>query len=436
MANLFNFGSKRVEASSDFRYEDHLKDVSIRIHNHPVVEQQLQLLDLTEKDLAMLQLVRPYMNEMVHRTVEGFYDGLTAIPHLRQIISDHSTVDRLKVTLEKHIQEMFNGTIDDRYLEQRRKIAYAHVYIGLEPKWYTGSFAGLFNEFTTFVFQMDVTNEQRNAAINAFNKLLNLEQQLVLEAYEEEQTRVRNEAQEAKDTVKHQVLSTVQELAAVSEETSASIDQLAVQAETIKEFTTQNLSFVTDTEKRSIEGDELMSSQMEEMVTTADSIEELTEKMEQLRESSDQIRSIVSLVTSIADQTNLLALNAAIEAARAGDHGAGFAVVASEVRNLSEETKHAIGNVTGLIQETDNRIEEMTSAVTHIRTLIHEGAENSKKVSESFHDIVQAMSGIKGQSEQSNDEITTISQILNELNDAVEMLAHSSDSLMQAIENM
>ncbi|WP_010237448.1 methyl-accepting chemotaxis protein [Clostridium arbusti] len=76
-----------------------------------------------------------------------------------------------------------------------------------------------------------------------------------------------------------------------------------------------------------------------------------------LEEKSKQMDEILTTINSIADQTNLLALNASIEAARAGEIGRGFSVVADEVRNLSEGSRHSLGDISNIINEFKNQID-------------------------------------------------------------------------------
>lgn len=435
MSFIFRKKQENDIRTTDELIQNELRNVWIRLPD-PTLQKQLQLARLTERDLAVLQLLKPYSDELLQVTAEAFYSGLEKIPELSALIQEYSTVERLKGTLHAHLGEIFKGKIDEAYFQQRIRIAKAHVHIQLETKWYIGSFSSLFEEFVNFVHQLEMPARVKTDVIIAFNKVLNFEQQLVTEAYDEEILKLREKDLEEKEMIKQTVLGTVEELAAISQETSSAIEQLAHQATTIKSFTEKNFELVVETEESSVSGNQLMTQQTEEMNATTNQMDELTKKMDELREASDQIRSIVSLVTSIADQTNLLALNAAIEAARAGDHGAGFAVVASEVRNLSEETKKAIGNVTGLIQDMDSRTEEMKRSIDAMYRLIHTSANNSMQVSGVFGEIVHSMTGIKQQSEQSNEEIATISNILNELTSAVNMLAKSSDSLIQSVEHM
>lgn len=408
----------------------------IEVADFPGVQKQLALIHLTTKDLGLLKELKPYIEPMVKTAVNAFYKALEVEPSLMEIIANYSTVDRLKVTLNRHLTEMFDGRIDAAYLHQRKTIAHVHVRVGLEPKWYMGSFEPLFYEFSEFVKTLSIPSAQKHKVLVAFHKILNFEQQLVLEAFEEEQAQIRKKEQDVKMGVKQEVIHTAQGLASISEETSASIEQLSKQADTIKKFTARNLTFVTDTEQKSKMGNQLIVEQTKQMESVQSSIDQLVSKMSELQTSSGQIREIVNIVTTIANQTNLLALNAAIEAARAGEQGAGFAVVASEVRKLSEETKNAIGGVTGLIQKTDEKISEMTESVTEMYELIQGSAENTTQISDSFCEIVDAVSGIQQQSEQSNEEIQTISQILNELNEVIDTLAQSSDGLIGTMEEL
>ncbi len=408
----------------------------IHLSNEPEKMKQLQLIQLTEVDLGRLKQLKPYVSEVVRKSVDSFYSAIEQEPQLMEIIHRHSSIQALKGKLTVHLLQLFNGRIDEDYLHQRKTIARVHVHIGLESRWYIGSFEPLIHEFSKFLEEGNWAVKDCLQLMNAFVKITNFEQQLVLEAYEEEQTRIRQEIIEMQLSVKADVFDTAQGLAAVSEETSASVEQLAVQSSSIREFTEQSLDFVMTTQQKSQIGNDLIRVQVEEMNKMASTIESVVERMKELQDSSRQINDIVHLVTSIANQTNLLALNAAIEAARAGEHGAGFAVVASEVQKLSVETKNAISDITNLIQQNDEHSKEMMTAISGMSGLVHQTSENTSELSRSFHDIVEAMEGIQGQSQRSNEEITTISHILNELSEAIETLAHSSDQLMQSIDSL
>ena len=198
----------------------------------------------------------------------------------------------------------------------------------------------------------------------------------------------------------------------------------------------QNLKFVTETEKTSVVGKKLVITQSEQFDQMVEHTSGFMDRMKALHHSSEQIRGVVTLITSIADQTNLLSLNAAIEAARAGQHGKGFAIVAAEVRNLSIETKQAIGKVTGMIESTNSHIAEMSKFMKLMEQLIQNSAKENVLVTQSYDGIVGAVSGMKQQTAESRISIENTVQILEEINQAIESIAHSSDGLIHLAEDL
>lgn len=425
------WSSKRNINRNDhyFNINQYIGQVTLDLSNHPELRKQTELLQLTTKDLAIIKQLQPISKELIIEMVNNFYNSISQSSDLVQIINKYSAIERLKVTLTHHIAEIFNCHIDDDYIQQRIKIAHVHVHIGLKSKWYINSFQSLTTTFSAFIRQLDLSNDDTVLAVNAFSKLINLEQQLVIEAYEIKQEDERIQANEFKHNIILSVQSTSQELSAISEETTASIQSLAKQAHDITESTQQGLTFVTATQEKTESGKQLLEEQTKLMNQISESVSLLDDTMDQLRQSSHKINEIVHLVTDIADQTNLLALNASIEAARAGEHGKGFAVVADEVRKLAEETKNAVQNVSQLIENTENNIENMSGSVKGVDTQIIKGVTMQSDLAQSFLKIAEAVAGIKSINADTMEDITMISQLLSDLSEGAAQVSTSADRL-------
>lgn len=429
MFNLFN-KSNKTERTVYFNPMKYINSVELNVSNYPDIEKQVELIQLTKEDLAILKQLQPEAEHLIPAMVNEFYASVTLSDHLTAIINEHSKVERLKVTLTKHLSDIFNSKINSQYIENRKVIAEVHVRIGLESKWYLSSFQSLMTTFIKFINELNISSTEATRAIEAFSKIINFEQQLVIQAYELEQERIRTEQEEIKQSLISTVQSTAQELNEISEETTASLYEISSQSENISSSTYQVLNFVADTEEKSNLGKDHLETQTKLMTIILESVAALETSMSNLRTSSQKISEIVGLVTGIADQTNLLALNASIEAARAGEHGKGFAVVAEEVRNLAEETKNAVQNVSVLINDTENNINHMTSSVHNVDEQVQLSVQTQQNLTDSFNAIAKAVSGIKEQYTNTTEDIREISTLISELAKNATQVSSSSDALI------
>ncbi|MCA1064424.1 globin-coupled sensor protein (plasmid) [Rossellomorea sp. AcN35-11] len=390
---------------------------------------QISMIGLTKMDLCYLKAMQPVMYENIDITVERFYKNLEKQPSLMKIINDNSSVERLQKTLKRHITEMFNGIIDTDFIKQRHIIAHVHVRIGLEPKWYLAAFQELYGTLSSFLYEHTAELKDYSNASLALAKMFNFEQQIVLEAYEQENELIRQKEAEKKKMIRADVGRSSEELVSISEETSSSIEEAANKNKEIQLLTTQGLTNALEAEEKSREGIEQLKNLDFTMIKSDKKMSKIAKDMDELSTTSKRIEEIATLVTSIAEQTNLLALNAAIEAARAGEHGKGFAVVAGEVRKLAENTKGAVTEVHSLITAINSSTEQMKQTIGEVQSSVKSGTSHSKETLEFFNSILSAMEKMKKENKIIADEINEMSLIFEDISKAAEQVATSADSL-------
>ncbi|CAM3240438.1 methyl-accepting chemotaxis protein [Paenibacillus taichungensis] len=156
----------------------------------------------------------------------------------------------------------------------------------------------------------------------------------------------------------------------------------------------------------------------------------------QLAESSSGIHQITGTITEIANQTKLLALNASIEAARAGEHGRGFAVVASEIRKLAEQTTAQSEDISRIVMQTIDHVEQNNRSVQAIEAIAEQHKSSVGQTKETFNFVTQNMNEMMDQVQAIASEIESIERDKDDVIGAAQNLSASGEEVSASVEEV
>lgn len=174
-------------------------------------------------------------------------------------------------------------------------------------------------------------------------------------------------------------------------------------------------------------------TELEEVVTTTNTMSELSTEVEKVLEDFkvefEMVKNQTGTIEKISNQTNLLALNASIEAARAGEAGKGFAVVADQIRTLSAETQSSSGEIRQALQRLEETSGKMTTSVEETLKLI---LITIQKVTQ----INQSVGRINDDSAQLGEHIQVIDSAMKEVETSNAQLVSNMEKVSGIVETM
>lgn len=407
------------------------KNVSVTLNTKDKdLLKKLSLISFNEFDLRILKTLHPIIERNMDRVVKDFYDVILTIPELKKIIDKHSSVERLQSVLFPHLLELFSGIIDEQYVEKRLRVARVHYIIGLEPAWYLASFQEIQSSLITIITENVPDHREWPIFMRATTRILNMEQQLVLEAYENEQKRgLEQSFTDGREEIKRNVLAISESLSHSTEETYRLIENLVDSSKEVEAISSSGYKLAVEAKNSGETGKETLQTFLQKIIDISEQIEQMNTIVKQVEHSSEQITNVIRIVEDIAEKTNLLALNSAIEAARAGEYGKGFAVVADEVRKLADQTKNSISTINELILYSTEYTKQLVDSLQIITKNIDESNDMSRTTYNDVEQIVQAIDNnlqtnrsIEEQVEKQNETSHEIEQVMHQVVDLTNKL--------------
>lgn len=465
-----------------------VKEFGISINE---LKHRVDIYGIKESDKKYIRNIEGLVNRKMSKLVNSFYGHLATIPSAMKIIENSgSSIDKLKKTNPNYFKELLRCEYDEKFLESRLIIGWIHARIGLHPKLF---FCGM-STYYDVLFE-SITSYYRFSArksgktIAAIMKAINLDQELIMEAYIEYayvaplRDKVREFIEEltARSADTHSAANNTanltSELLAMSEELTASASELS----NMSKQSTNSMDKLERLKEDMIKAANKQDTSLERMVAAIESVQnsigeidiqskiwfEIKERVseikrvketvhqasilvEDMNQRSNEIGGIVDSINDIADQTNLLALNAAIEAAHAGEHGRGFALVATEVRKLaikSKESADEISNLIGTVQKTSNDMSgaikttvndvDSVSKVTIDAALALEKIANLTEItSEQNNTMSEAVIGLKNMNGNNRNILNNISEQISESNKTIKHMSHNISEVSDAAEEL
>ncbi|SOB99890.1 methyl-accepting chemotaxis protein/heam-based aerotactic trancducer [Ureibacillus xyleni] len=409
--------SRRLQNYEYFSHSNHSD-----IETNERFKEKLDFLTLTKIRRDSVRCLSEIYNENRENILDMFYKKLLDIPQFNSIINEYSSVERLKVTLNKHFLSLFEDDLSIEYVFKRRKIAYTHARIGVLPNWMISAYALLNQLFIPLIVKKLIRDEVKMLdVLLTYDSLVTIDIQIITETYIEIQggsvvnglgeiIKYNTQLDQIKELVQFQEVQQQDVLLAsdAMQELDASIEEIAASVGDIANHTQHALKALN----KDLDSLQHVTTILQK---TDDGQQKVQQDVKRLVERVDSVAKLMNLIREIADQTNLLALNASIEAARAGEAGKGFAVVAEEVRKLADDTKNSVQSINEDIEELLKITGDIDHQIKQSSHELHGSVNNASHVTQTLSELNKALQ-VQG---ERFDEIATTAKIQAESSSAI-----------------
>ncbi len=147
------------------------------------IDYRKELLSFSDKDCSLLVGFRAHLEDKINDLVAKFYEAQTSVAEIALVIGDADTLRRLQGSQRRYVLDLFSGTYDLEYVNNRLRIGLVHKRMGVEPKLYLAAIRTLKSLLVDVILESDKSEKDQHALLSAIDKLLWFDITLVFETY-------------------------------------------------------------------------------------------------------------------------------------------------------------------------------------------------------------------------------------------------------------
>lgn len=245
----------------------------------------------------------------------------------------------------------------------------------------------------------------------------------------QKQTRDITEAINVLASSSNQIVTTIAQLAAGTEQTAVATNETTTTAEEVKQaatVSTQKVRRVTEITQNAVQvsqnGESLVNETINGINNIREQMEYIADTIVKLSEHNQAVGEIIASVDDLAEQSNLLSVNASIEATKAGEQGKGFLVVAQEIKSLAEQSRQATKQVRTIL----SAIQKATTA----------SVLATEKGSKSVEAVVKQSGETGGSIKELTKSINEVSQVVTQISASNQQQLVGMDQVVLAMFNI
>jgi rsbT co-antagonist protein RsbR len=153
-------------------------------------EDARRLFNVTDSDLDALRRLGEHVAPKMDTFVKEFYVWLKKLPEFEVFFPDQTMVEHVKTLQREYWQKVFDGEVDQQYIDRRQTVGEVHARIGLPLGIYFAAMNHAVTLFSVTLYDSEMEADDYAAGVIALHKVASMDTALVVDTY----ARISNEA--------------------------------------------------------------------------------------------------------------------------------------------------------------------------------------------------------------------------------------------------